>query len=58
MITVDKSGNGDFTTIDEAPASIENDTNPVEIFIKSGTYKERIKITRLKENVFYGLGMF
>jgi pectinesterase len=46
MITVDKSYNGDFTTIGEALASIENDTNHVEIFIKSGTYKERIEITR------------
>jgi pectinesterase len=46
MITVDKSGNGDFTTISDALASIENETTPIEIYIKSGTYKERIEITR------------
>jgi pectinesterase len=46
MITVDKNGNGDFTSIQDALASIANDTRQVEIFIKSGTYKERIEITR------------
>lgn len=46
MITVDINGNGDFTTITEALASIESDTAPAKIYIKSGTYKERIIITR------------
>lgn len=46
MITVDKCGNGDFTTITAALASLENGTEKTEIFIKSGTYKERIEIAR------------
>jgi len=46
MITIDKLGNGDFTTITDALASIAQQTDPVSIFIKSGTYKERIEITR------------
>ncbi|MFA9377746.1 MAG: pectinesterase family protein [Lachnotalea sp.] len=46
MITVDKHGNGDFTTITDALASLQTETKNAEIFIKSGTYKERIEITR------------
>lgn len=46
MITVDQNGNGDFLTINEALSSVENKTDYVEIFIKTGTYKERIEITR------------
>lgn len=46
MIIVDKNGNGDFQTITDALVSIENETKQIEIFIKSGTYKERIEITR------------
>jgi len=46
MITVDRNGTGDFLTINEALASIQNDSNYVEIFIKAGTYQEQIEITR------------
>lgn len=46
MLTVDKSGNGDFLTINEAINSVKDQTEYVEIFIKAGTYQERIEITR------------
>ncbi|RDY31216.1 pectinesterase family protein [Lachnotalea glycerini] len=46
MITIDPNGQGDFTSIEAALASVEKDTSPIQLFIKAGIYKERIEITR------------
>lgn len=45
-IHVDKNGNGDFSSITEAIASINNDTlsNPVTIIVHSGIYNESVSI--------------
>lgn len=44
MITVAKDGSGDFNSIQEAVNSINKDTET--IYIKNGTYKERVEITQ------------
>lgn len=47
MITVAQDSTGDFTSIQAAVDSINN--TPETIFIKNGTYKERVEIT--KDNI-------
>lgn len=45
MIVVAKDGTGDFSTIQEAVSSVsKNNTEPVTIYIKSGTYSEKLVI--------------
>lgn len=47
MITVAKDGSGDFTSVQEAIYSVpKENTTPVTIFIKSGTYTELLTIDR------------
>lgn len=47
MIIVSKDGTGDFSTIQDAVSSIpKENTTPVTIFIKSGTYVEKLYIDR------------
>ncbi|MBO5279166.1 MAG: pectin methylesterase [Lachnospiraceae bacterium] len=47
MITVAKDGSGDFTSVQEAVNSVSKEnTSPVTIFIKSGTYTECLTIDR------------
>ena len=42
MITVAKDGTGDYTSIQDAVDSVKS--VPETIFIKKGTYKERVDI--------------
>lgn len=45
MIIVSKDGSGDFKTIQAAINSVqETNDKEVEIFIKKGTYKEKLSI--------------
>lgn len=47
MITVAKDGSGDFTSVQEAVNSIpEQNSEPITIYIKSGTYTELLTINR------------
>lgn len=47
MITVAKDGSGDFTKVQDAINSIpKENTQPITIFIKSGTYTELLTIDR------------
>lgn len=47
MITVAKDGSGDFTSIQEAIHSVpQENTTPVTIFIKPGTYTELLVVDR------------
>lgn len=47
MITVAKDGTGDYESISEALASV--DTTPATIYIKNGTYNERVSV--LQSNI-------
>jgi|GEM_PF-837058 len=50
--TVASDGSGDFKTVQEAIDAITtNDTTRAVIFIKSGTYKEKIKVPEEKRNL-------
>ncbi|CAL0299524.1 unnamed protein product [Lupinus luteus] len=52
-ITVDQSGKGDFTMIQDAIDSIkENNDQWVKVHIKAGTYKEKVEISLYKPCVF------
>lgn len=46
MLTVSKSLPADFSSIQSAINSIQNQTEPETIYIKNGVYEERIEITR------------
>ena len=45
MITVSKDNTGDYTSIQEAVDAISSSTVSETIFIKNGTYNERVEIT-------------
>ncbi|KAF4347224.1 hypothetical protein F8388_009894 [Cannabis sativa] len=52
-ITVDKSGKGDFTTVQQAIDSVPEDNNAwIRIHIKAGTYNEKVSIERRKQFIF------
>lgn len=46
MLTVSKHQPADFSSIQSAINSIQNNTEPETIYIKNGEYEERIEITR------------
>jgi pectinesterase len=51
-IIVAKDGTGRYTTVQEALDAVPlNNTIPVEIFIKKGTYKEKLHLDSTKNNV-------
>ena len=45
MITVSKDNTGDYASIQEAVDAISSSTVSETIFIKNGTYNERVEIT-------------
>ncbi|KAE9619684.1 putative pectinesterase [Lupinus albus] len=52
-IIVDQSGKGDFTLIQDAIDSIkENNDQWVKVYIKAGTYREKVQISMYKPCVF------
>ncbi len=51
---VDSSGNGDFTTVQEAINAVPDfRKNETKIFIKNGTYKEKLVLPTSKTNVTF-----
>ncbi|KAK3441510.1 hypothetical protein EUGRSUZ_L00257 [Eucalyptus grandis] len=52
-IYVDKSGSGNYSSVQEAIDSIPDDNNQwIHILIKRGTYREKVKVPRKKQYVF------
>lgn len=45
MITVSKDASGDFSSIQDAIDSVQNTSVPQTIYIKNGTYRERVEVT-------------
>jgi pectinesterase len=51
-IVVATDGSGDVTTVQQAFAQVpDNNQNTFTIFVKKGTYKEKLRLTQLKHNV-------
>lgn len=55
-VTVAKDGSGDVKTVQEAFNKVpDNNSSTFTIFVKKGTYREKLKLTSLKKNVsLYG----
>lgn len=58
-VTVSGDGSGDFKTISEAVASVQNNNKiRFNIFVKEGVYYENVLVPKKKDNVLiYGEGM-